>query len=665
MYGSLNGYAVNGATTPNWVVRAVVAALAAATFSVSATRVAYGTAHGDASVNVSLADTHQIAAWAVSTAQATSALFPHVVRSGNVNAQATATGTGAVLNYSFASAGGDASCTGIALTSQAIGDAFNSAQCTVADCIPHIVFAARSLVIGQAIGQADGDVTRYPTVQSAIGEAIFSRAEASYSASGSGFYLNDGYVLAGSAVGRSTASVPQAGMLVTAHFAAFEISGCDATADTFIRYTTRANGASVCTAQPVRANQVFFKTASGDAVATVVATPHRITKETATATSGAASYGPVALIKHACTASGSSTASSNQPHPKYWGGGAAIGTTSAELVSTAFGDQFFGDCSDSGGATSYPVATKHNYAGRVLANTGAALVSMAFGTQYRADSYGSAVATSTGVRFLSKFASAASGNATAQGLPAIFGSQQFSGVSSTAISNSSAVNFLSGFAAQALGTGTAQCVRADFGTQHKATVVADGIASSLPVPFLFGYAADSLGTGTAQLVSSLFGTQHKATVAADGVASSLPVSFLSNFAGRVTATGTAQDVRADYGTQHKAGVIAAAVATAPAVHGLYVYSSDATGTAIAQGVQALYAIQHYATVIAQADSVAVNVPALQKFSARASGGGVAVVAHIMAVANSDKKAPDERYMIVGSDDRVMVVPYEDRTMVVA
>lgn len=686
MYGSLNGYTFNGAATPNWVVRAVVAAVAAATFSAAPTRFAYGSVLGNASVNVSLVDTHQISAWAGSTALATSALFPYIVRSGNVDAQATATGTGAVLNYSFASAGGDASCTGLALTSQAIGDASNTAESTVADCIPHIVFSASSLVYGQATGEAAGDVTRYPTVQGAIGEAIYSRAEARYSAFASGFYLDDGYVLAGSAVGSSTATVPQAGMLVTAHFAAFEISGCDATANTFIRYTTRANGSSVCTAQAVSANQIFFRTASGDVAATVVATPQRITKTTATAASGTATYGPVALIKHASSASGYSTASSNQPPPKYHGSGAANASASAGLVSTAFGNQLFGGVSQSCSATSYPVASNINFAGNVLANSTAALVSMAFGTQYRADTTGLAAATSSAVRFLSNFAGTATGTGTAQVSPVIFGSQQFSDVIASAISNSSAVNFLSGFAGGATGTATAQGVRADFGAQHMAESVASGVSDSLPVGTLAVFAGQVNAPATAQLVSAEFGTQHMATVDASAtaqfvradwgtqyrstvdascIASSLPVSFLTNFAAQVNATASAQCLQAYKGTQYHANAVATSDANAPLVNGLYVFYSGATGIGSAQCLRAPPARQYYEFVTAQSEEAGVYVSALQKFSAHAFGAGSGLVAHITAIANSDTKAPDERYMIVGSDDRVMVVPYEDRMMVVA
>lgn len=624
MYGSLNGYTFNGAATPNWVVRAVVVAVAAATFSVSPLRTSYGAVQANASVNVSLVDTRQIAAYATATGGATSALFPHMVYNGHVDAQATTTGTGAILNYSFASAGGDATCTGLALTSQAIGDASNTAESTVADCIPHIVFSARSLVTGQATGQATGDVTRYPTVQSSLGEAIFSRAEARYAAADSGYYLDDGYVLAGSAIGRSTASVPQAGMLVTAHFVAFDVSRCNATVDTFIRYTTRATGLSSSNAQSVRATQTFFRTASSTAAASAVASAQRTTRTSSTSVSGATAYGQVGRIKHASEATGvAATASSTPAQSKYTGIGSALAMANAELVSTTFGNQLFGGCNYSGSSTGYPAYANQRYA------------------------------------------VAASGQATASRVSADYAMQYREFVTGTAISNSSAVKYLSNFSCRSNATGTAQGVRAIFGTQHQAGVLAQATASASNVVYQSRFAALASGTGAANGVQSYFGIQHKATGSASASASSFPVASFTNFAGRVSATAAAQCMQAYKGTQYHATAVASAAANAPGVNGLYLFYSGATGIGSAQCLRATPARQYYEFVTAQSEAAGVYLSALQKFSAHAFGSGVGLVAHITAIANSDTKAPDERYMIVGSDDRVMVVQYEDRMMVVA
>ena len=59
-----------------------------------------------------------------------------------------------------------------------------------------------------------------------------------------------------------------------------------------------------------------------------------------------------------------------------------------------------------------------------------------------------------------------------------------------------------------------------------------------------------------------------------------------------------------------------------------------------------------------------STPTLLKFGQVDSVMATALVGRAYALANSEIRAPDDRYMIVGQEDRAMVVSAEERMMVV-
>ena len=131
MNGYINGFSLNGAAYPSWVIRAVVVATAAASFAVAPTRITFASAFGDAVVSVSLTQTQIIQARATATANASVDAKPTLEYAGASVATATAIGNAAVRRDVFATAGGDATCYAEALTAQAIADA----QATMASSV--------------------------------------------------------------------------------------------------------------------------------------------------------------------------------------------------------------------------------------------------------------------------------------------------------------------------------------------------------------------------------------------------------------------------------------------------------------------------------------------------------------------------------------------------
>jgi hypothetical protein len=302
--GYINGFSLNGAAYPSWVIRAVVAAVAAATFTVAQTRTTFASAFGDAVVSVHLTQTHTIQARASASASATVDVTPTLKYAGHSNATATAFGAGAVRRDVFGFAGGDATCTGEALTAQAIGEASATSASSVVRSDAHIVFFGRALTPCTATGTAAGKVTRYPTVLAGWGEVLYRRGEASVKRSGHSYYEHDGYVLLAKA--GATGAVPQDRVKIIATLGSFDYCDSTGAARSFVKFSARALGTGVCTGLQATAihNHRPRVTVQATASATVVGT--RTVLPVATATATATAYALKGQIIHAST--GSATA---------------------------------------------------------------------------------------------------------------------------------------------------------------------------------------------------------------------------------------------------------------------------------------------------------------------------------------------------------------------
>ena len=342
MNGAVNGFSINGTVLPSWVVRAVVVATAAATVASSEpTRTTYATAHGDAAVAVSLTQTHTIQARATGTASVSSSTEPTLRFAGASVATATATGNGAVRRDVFATAGGDATCTADALTAQAIGDAQATAVSTVDLALAHIIHPGRSIALGEAIGSASGDVTRYAVAFLTYGYSGPSWGESSVKRNGNSYFEHDGYSLATST---ATSLVDQSKTKIIATLGTLDFGNGTSGANSFIVYSARATGTGINTAQPVAATHIYRPKATATATATATADATRVVTPTATGLGESLTYGPKARIKYVATGTSNAVASVAQALGVRMAmaqqNGATAGATLAEGI--VFGMQHWG-----------------------------------------------------------------------------------------------------------------------------------------------------------------------------------------------------------------------------------------------------------------------------------------------------------------------------------
>lgn len=379
MNGQVNGYSINGAALPPWVVRvAVVAAVAAATHAVAPTRITFAGAYGDAVVNVTLSQTHTIQARASGIAQAIVSVAPTLKFAGASTANASSFGAGAVRRDVFASAGGDATASGEALTAQAIGSATASASSTV-DATAHIIHPGRSVQLCTAQGQGMGDVTRYPVVLAGFGEVTYTRAEASLQLSGNAFKYLDGYVPAGFAISTASGEIPQDRVKIIATLGSFDFADSTATSRAFLVTPGRALGTGIITAQSVVATHIQRPRVAAVAQASASAQGTRNVRPTASAVADVVSYPPRGLIKHASSAAATAASALVQDGAKRTTFSWLIASASAQLEGiTQFGFQHRSDAQTSITPTA-SASGKALYAGRVAASIEAS-VGQAIGT---------------------------------------------------------------------------------------------------------------------------------------------------------------------------------------------------------------------------------------------------------------------------------------------
>lgn len=377
MNGPVNGFSINGAAYPNWVIRAVVVAVAAASVNVAQTRICFGSAFGDGVVDVHLTQTHTIQARATATAGATVDVHPTVNIACSSVATASATGNGAVRRDVFASAGGDATCYAEALTAQAIGEASASMAATVVLADAHIIYPGRANTPCNATGSGAGDVTRYPTVLAGYGEITYTRGEASVKRNGTSFYELDGYAFDANAT--ATGEVPQDRIKIIATLGSFDYCDSTATVRSFIRHPGRALGTGVLTAYTVTATHIYKPHVNAQASATGEITGTRTVLPATTATAGATAYAPKGLINHASTGTGIAAATVAAT-PKRTAFGELSTTATATLASAIqFGVQHRTTV-DASASASVTASALQNFAGHVNA-TASAAVGLAQGTR--------------------------------------------------------------------------------------------------------------------------------------------------------------------------------------------------------------------------------------------------------------------------------------------
>lgn len=379
MNGQVNGYSINGAALPPWVVRvAVVAAVASATHAVAPTRITYAGAYGDAVVNVTLSQTHTIQARAIGTAQAQVSVAPTLKFAGASTANATSFGAGAVRRDVFASAGGDATASGEALTAQAIGSATASASSTV-DATAHIIHPGRGVQLCTAQGQGTGDVTRYSVVLAGFGEVTYTRAEASLQLSGNAFKYLDGYVPPGFAISTASGEIPQDRVKIIATLGSFDFADSTATSRAFLVTPGRAIGTGVITAQTVVATHIQRPRVTAVAEASASAQGTRNVLPAASAAADVVSYLPRGLIKHASSAAGTAASALVSDGAKRTTFSWLTASASAQLEGiTQFGFQHRSNA-ETAITTTASASGKALYAGRVAASM-QANVGQAIGT---------------------------------------------------------------------------------------------------------------------------------------------------------------------------------------------------------------------------------------------------------------------------------------------
>lgn len=432
--GAINSFSINGATVPNWIVRAVgIVAVAAATVTATPTRVAIASAYGDAVAQVSLAPTQTIIARATATAGVSSYLAPHIVYAGKSTATALATGNGSVKRDIFAQAAGDAHATGEALTAQALGNASVSMGSTVVLCKPHIVFFGKSNVVGLASTvSGSGDVTRYCTASTTAGIG-YTRGEASIRLSGTSYYRLDGFVPLATA--GCVVSVPQDRIKIIATLGTFEFAECSAQANTFIRYTARSNVIGLSTAQTVNSHRILKGAANNTAQATATITGTRVALGIVSAQADASHLSIRYRIKYAAASDSDATATNIAAIGKRVARGEAIGEAGAESNFPAVGKQNKSVASNQAIATSALVLADYKGMGSIFATAQAQSNTPVFGVQHRATA--SDIAVSTAGLVLAKYSGAGRAFVTAQAqsnTPAV-GTQNKATATSTALAS--------------------------------------------------------------------------------------------------------------------------------------------------------------------------------------------------------------------------------------
>lgn len=494
--GFVNGFSVNSAAYPNWVIRAVVTAVAVASFAVAPTRITYASALGDAAVSVTLTQTHTIQARATTTASASVDVQPTLIYAGNSVATATATGNGAVRRDVFASAGGDATATGLALTAQAIGTSNATMAATGVLAKAHIIFPGRALTPCTASGTAPGHVTRYPTVLSGYGEVIYARAESSVKRTGHSYFNHDGY---GAGLGSAVGATDQSKTKLIVTNPSFATAQCEATSHAYVTYPARSTalGSALDGLSTANSRQAKFGAVVAASTATANATAIRQKMAQVSATSNATNYVITASANYKTRAAGQLAVSTAIP---------------ASAKRTAY--------SSSNSALGSASIVEANYAMQHFA---------------QAEATSASIGESQALQIFSVVAVSDAVVSAAKPIP---GTQHRATVAAQALSEAGMPAFLTNYAGHAQGNGVASLIQSLFGTQHRATVAAtSGATANLPSS-LVKYAAQGVASSGAVLLGSTYGTQHQAGCfalsTASGVSAVASMTWMADTAPAIT-----------------------------------------------------------------------------------------------------------------------------------
>ena len=207
----------------------------------------------------------------------------------------------------YASAGGDATCTAIALTAQAIGDSENTATATVISAVPHIVHPGRSSATCASLDvPALGKVTRYALTGAPIGSVEYTRAEASMKLTGESYKRHDGFVPAGQANGIASSLVDQSKTKTIVTLGVFDFANSESGAASFMVQPATAAGYAD-SALSALAHIQHPGASDAPALALGDAEPVRTTYGAAYQLIQVTANNPRARIKHAAEASGAAT----------------------------------------------------------------------------------------------------------------------------------------------------------------------------------------------------------------------------------------------------------------------------------------------------------------------------------------------------------------------
>lgn len=360
--GFINGFSVNGAAYPSWVIRAVAVAACVVSVTAVPNRVVFASAAGDASVSVHLTQTHTVQSKGVATAGAVSSANPTFKYAGACIGVATVRGNAAVRRDVVASAGGDSTCTAEALTAQAIGEATATSASSVELANAHIVFPGWALTPCVATGTGTGDVTRYPTVLAGYGEIVFTRGEASVKRNGTSFYARDGYVL--NATAGATCEVPQDRVKIIATLGSFDYCDSTGVAKPFVKHSCFSSVNGIATANQVIATHVRRADSYAQANSIATITPIRTVLPTASYTCTATAYALKALTNHAARSFVDAQVSASAPGVRTTMGDAIHKATSDVVGILNYGNQHRATASDSTTATG-SASAKQRHAGRV------------------------------------------------------------------------------------------------------------------------------------------------------------------------------------------------------------------------------------------------------------------------------------------------------------
>lgn len=350
----INGFGVNSAYTPGWVVRAVVVAVAAAVpVTTAPTRIVPASVYGNASVVVSLSQIKTVAGYASATSETSAAVRAAQIYSGRVSAVASAAGTAIVYRSVPAFAAGDAGAVGSALANAKLGTATASATATVDSCVAHRIRpAASNRVATLTVAQAIGGVTRYSPVTG--NAAATGRGEASYRQSGQSYFRHDGYIL--NARSLCSGSVAQDKTKIIATLGSFDFANCSSASTAFLRYSAALSASGTCFATTLSAARTLAGRVSvGATAAAPPAIAVRVRRASVFDQASAAGVSPRPSQRHSARAERAVTATDIQAAGVRRTFGTAFSEVSVATFGIPLGQQSFGLVTDAAGAVSRAV----------------------------------------------------------------------------------------------------------------------------------------------------------------------------------------------------------------------------------------------------------------------------------------------------------------------